>query len=217
MKSAQADIASLLAIWIRGWALVRGLPAPVALSDGAWRVDVNQPDQLTRYVLPDGKTGLAAGLAHELRTPATWLKVCAEREELAAVLPPHWKMSDQRTFMRLALAETAAPPISAGLSLSLTEAGPVTQAALKTGAGKTAAHGNLIILGRHAVFDQIGTDADFRRRGLGRAIMQALAERALARGASEGLLVATEAGRHLYLALDWRVLAPYASAYIPYP
>jgi len=71
------------------------------------------------------------------------------------------------------------------------------------------------MLGSHAVFDQIGTEAAFRRQGLGRVVMQALANRALARGAGEGLLVATEAGRQLYLGLDWHILSPYTSAFIP--
>jgi GNAT superfamily N-acetyltransferase len=208
-------IASLLAVWIRGWALVRGLPAPVALAEGAWRVDVNQPDQLVRYVLPDGKIDLAAQLAREVCAPASWLKVCAERDALAAVLPPHWEMSDQRFFMSMPLTETAEPSVPDGFSLSLIEAGQTTRAVLSTATGRQAANGNLVMLGGYAVFDQIGTEAEFRRRGLGRVIMQALAKRALVRGASIGLLVATEAGRQLYLTLDWRDLSPYASAFIP--
>lgn len=215
MKNDNLDIAALLAIWIRGWALVRGLPAPAPMGEGVWRVDVNQPGQLVRYVLPDLKAKLLVELAHEQRTPASWLKVCAQRDDLAALLPPPWQMSDQRYFMSLPLAGKTDFAVSAGFALSLTETGPTTRAILRTLDGKQAADGNLILLGSHAVFDQIGTDEAFRRRGLGRTIMQALAERAQARGANTGLLVATEAGRHLYLTLGWHTLSPYASAFIP--
>lgn len=215
MHSPASDITTLLPIWVRGWALTRGLPAPVAIPGGAWRVDVGQPDQLVRYVVPDGKPELVARLAREMHLPATWLKICDGPDAVSPLLPPHWELSDLRHFMRAGLVETAQLAVPSGFTLSLTEAGPVTHALLATSTGQQAAHGNLIMLGRHAVFDQIGTEAAFRRQGLGRVVMQALANRALARGATEGLLVATEVGRQLYLTLNWRILSPYTSAFIP--
>ena len=217
MTLETADIAALLATWIRGWALVRGLPAPIALPDEAWRVDVGQADQLVRYVIPDSKLALVTRLAGELHQPATWLKICAAPDEIAPLLPPPWALSDLRWFMRIALAAPADPAVPAGFTLSLIEAGPVTSAIIRTGAGQPAAGGNLIMLGRQAVFDQIGTETAFRRLGLGRLVMQSLADHAVVRGADEGLLVATETGKQLYLALDWQVLSPYTSAFIPLP
>ena len=210
-------IDTLLPTWIHGWALVRGLAAPIALPEGVLKVEVGEPDQLVRYVISDSKANQVARLARELQEPATWLKVCAERETVAALLQPHWKLGEQRYFMRTALAETPAATVPAGFTLSLTEAGPVTRAVVHTTAGLQAADGNLIVLGHRAVFDQIGTGAAFRRQGLGRLVMQSLANHALARGADEGLLVATEAGRQLYLTLAWKTLSPYTSAFIPAP
>ena len=215
MPAPISDISALLPIWVRGWALARGLPAPVATPEGAWRVDVGQPDQLVRYVIPDGKPELVTKLARELHAPTTWLKVCAAPDTVSPLLQPHWQLSDLRHFMRADLAETPALPVPPGFTLSLTEAGPMTRALLRTGSGQQAANGKVIMLGSHAVFDHIGTEAAFRRQGLGRVVMQALANRALARGAGEGLLVATEAGRQLYLGLDWHILSPYTSAFIP--
>ena len=210
-----ADIAPLLATWIRGWALVRGLPAPVAVHDGAWKVDVGLPDQLVRYVIPDGKPELVAQLSRELRAPATWLKICAAPDAVTALLPSHWEMSELRYFMRTTLVETANLSVPSGFALSLTETGAVTRAVVTTNSGQIAADGNLIMLGRQATFDQIGTGAAFRRRGLGRLVMQSLANHAKKRGAAEGLLVATAAGQQLYLTLDWQTLSPYTSAFIP--
>jgi GNAT superfamily N-acetyltransferase len=62
------------------------------------------------------------------------------------------------------------------------------------------------------VFDQIVTDEAHRRLGLGTVVMlnlDAVAEQA---GATDRLLVATEAGRALYERLGWTVLAPWSTA-----
>ncbi|MGY5128538.1 GNAT family N-acetyltransferase [Streptomyces nigrescens] len=54
------------------------------------------------------------------------------------------------------------------------------------------------------VFDMIGTEPAHQRRGLGRAVMTALAGRAVERGARQGVLVASPDGRALYEAMGWR-------------
>jgi GNAT superfamily N-acetyltransferase len=77
------------------------------------------------------------------------------------------------------------------------------------------ARGRIALLDQTALFDQIAADESHRRKGLGRAVMQALAGAALARGASQGLLSATDMGRSLYEAIGWSVHSPYTSAVIP--
>ncbi|NHZ36198.1 GNAT family N-acetyltransferase [Massilia sp. CCM 8692] len=72
--------------------------------------------------------------------------------------------------------------------------------------------GRVVVHGTTAVFDRIETFAPHQRKGLGSALMAALDPLAQQAGVSERLLVATEAGRSLYLALGWRVLAPYSTA-----
>ncbi|AZS73665.1 hypothetical protein DDE74_24345 [Streptomyces lydicus] len=51
----------------------------------------------------------------------------------------------------------------------------------------------------------IGTEPAHQRRGLGRAVMAALAGRAVERGARQGVLVASPDGRALYEAMGWRL------------
>jgi hypothetical protein len=208
------DIASLLPIWVRGWALARGTKPAEIMPDGAIKVEVGLPDQLVRYVIPDNKLHVVERLARELTEPATWLKVCAEREQIAPLLPPRWQFSDPRFLMHATLATPYNLSVPDGYALTLTETGALTHAGISTLGGQQAAEGNLILLGRYAVFDQIGTAEAHRRKGMGRLIMQALANRALARDANQGILVATEDGQQLYRTLDWQTLSPYTSACI---
>ncbi|MGW3008427.1 GNAT family N-acetyltransferase [Streptomyces sp. NPDC001219] len=51
----------------------------------------------------------------------------------------------------------------------------------------------------------IGTEPAHRRRGLGRAVMDALARRAVERGTRQGVLVASPEGRARYEAMGRRV------------
>jgi GNAT superfamily N-acetyltransferase len=78
--------------------------------------------------------------------------------------------------------------------------------------GQTAAQGRVVLHQGCAVFDRIETHELHRRRGLATAVMAALDLLARQAGASERLLVATEAGQALYCSLGWRELSPYSTA-----
>ncbi|MGW5434869.1 GNAT family N-acetyltransferase [Streptomyces sp. NPDC004059] len=82
--------------------------------------------------------------------------------------------------------------------------GPVTVVSLHASSGEVAARGTSAVVGADAIPDRIETDAAHRRRGLGRAMMSALAEAAVAQGARTGLLIASEEGQRLYSSLGWR-------------
>ena len=71
-----------------------------------------------------------------------------------------------------------------------------------------------VSLGGSFIYDRIETAQDHRRKGLGAAVMIALAS-ARKSLATPQLLVATEDGRGLYANLGWTVLAPFAAATIP--
>ncbi|WP_432247920.1 GNAT family N-acetyltransferase [Streptomyces sanyensis] len=77
--------------------------------------------------------------------------------------------------------------------------------------GSFAARGQVAPTGGTAVVDRIETSAAHRRRGLGRLVVHALCEDALARGATTGVLGGTPDGRALYEALGWRAEAPLVS------
>lgn len=81
--------------------------------------------------------------------------------------------------------------------------GPVTFVSLHAPSGEVAARGSIAVVGGDAIADRIETDAAHRRRGLGRAMMSALAEAAVSQGARTGLLIASEEGQRLYSSLGW--------------
>lgn len=60
------------------------------------------------------------------------------------------------------------------------------------------------------VIDRVATHPDFRRRGLGHALMTGLMDHAHARGARRALLLSTQAGEKLYSAMGFETLATVA-------
>ena len=74
--------------------------------------------------------------------------------------------------------------------------------------GELAASAQLAVVEDCAVPDKVETLAAHRRRGLGGAMMTALADAAVELGARRGLLMASTEGRALYTALGWETLCP---------
>ncbi|QNE23121.1 GNAT family N-acetyltransferase [Kribbella qitaiheensis] len=70
-------------------------------------------------------------------------------------------------------------------------------------AGGVAARGMVGVVGMDAVMHDIHTEPAHRRRGLGSVVMAALSRRAVERGATTGLLMATYDGVQLYRRLEW--------------
>ncbi|MBC6981287.1 GNAT family N-acetyltransferase [Caulobacter sp. 17J80-11] len=200
----------LVAAWVKGWALARGTPAPVAEADG-WRVDVGWPDQQARYVFA-GLSERLAGLAAEIDRPFVLLKACAAPEAVAAVLPPGWSVRPPGFFMSCDGPQTGAGVAPDGYALEQAQEGPVAVVRLRAPDGTEAAIGRMVVADGRAIYDRIVTQQAHRRRGCGRAVMAALRAEADARGAAQGVLVATAEGRWLYEALGWRLHTPYSTA-----
>ncbi len=200
---------ALLERWLCGWSLARGVPLP-RREGGGLVVEVGAPDQLRRHVFVDAGAALQA-CAAGIDAPRIFLKATVDSATLRAALPPRWQIESPRYLMCCDGPLPPCPPPPGYILRSGREHGALT-IQLLDGAGAVAAAGKLVIKDGCAVFDQIETAAAHRRRGLGRALMAALDALACAAGVDERLLVATEAGRSLYLALGWRTLAPYATA-----
>nr|WP_223184353.1 GNAT family N-acetyltransferase [Streptomyces sp. CBMA152] len=107
-------------------------------------------------------------------------------------------------FMTTDLAEHPQHVPAAPYEREVRTEGAVTVVSLYDSSGEVAARGTIAVVGADAVADRIETDAAHRRRGLGRAMMSALAEAAVAQGARTGLLIASEEGQRLYSSLGWR-------------
>ncbi|MBC7594049.1 MAG: hypothetical protein H7288_08945 [Kineosporiaceae bacterium] len=67
-----------------------------------------------------------------------------------------------------------------------------------------AAAGNLAIVDHDVIFDRVETMPRFRRRGLGRFVMQSLSSWAIQHEADTGILAASGDGQALYETLGWQ-------------
>lgn len=198
--------------WVKGWTLARGTPPPVEDS-GGWRVDVGWPDQRMRYVFARLAPEILS-LAGRIADPWIFLKACVPVEELRRFLPPVWSVRPPG-FMMTWDEPMRAVMTPAGYSLELVDARTVSVARIRAATGEEAAIGRVALSGGFAIYDRIETHPDHRRRGLGRAVMGALASVAVSRGGTRGVLVATAQGRLLYESLGWRMHSPYATAFLP--
>ncbi len=197
----------LLAAWAAGRSMSRGLPAP--MRDGeAIRVDTGSPTETRRYIFATPTPAITA-LAATVAEPRILIKLCAPLTELMALLPGSWREHPQAYFMACDGPMRGGIPLPPGYTLTVDRDGDVLAARITAADGTLAARGRAV---RHAglfVYDQIATHPAHRRRGLGGAIMRALATH---RGDARQVLTATAAGHALYTSLGWSVLSLYSTA-----
>ena len=205
----------LIEAWLRGRSVSRGLPQPVPDSGGL-RVDSGLPNETRRYLFARPVNGLRE-LGELICEPRIPLKLCDTPNILRSYLPARWQIFPQNFVMIChepcsVAAPTPRPP--EGYQLKLRTESFVTEACILSAAGELAASGYAAHYGDTFVYDRILTAENHRRKGLGTAVMAALAS---ARPAStrRQVLVATPQGRDLYLSLGWTDYAPYTSAAIP--
>jgi GNAT superfamily N-acetyltransferase len=174
-----------------------------------FRIDVGLPKQVARYVLLDADEAAVRKVGASVTVPNTWLKAFIAPKAVASWLPPGWTEGDPGFLMATDLRSsvTRAPD---GYALTIGTEGGVTFVRVLAADGSLAAHGQIAVTGESAVVDLVETDPAHQRRGLGSLVMRALANDAVAQGASTGVLGATTEGRALYEALGWRVHAPLA-------
>ena len=201
---------NLLDRWLTGWSLARGLPLPTHYGGGLV-VEVGWPEQLRRHVFVEAGRQLRK-CAAQIHDPFIYLKAAVDPEQMRLALPAHWKIESPRYLMYrpTAMGGSVTPPADYVANVEVEHAAYVVRLVVPT--GQTAASGRVVLHRGTAVFDRIETLEPYRRRGLATALMFALDALAEKAGVSERLLVATEAGRALYISLGWRVLAPYSTA-----
>lgn len=213
MERTSPPLAELVRRWQHGWGVACGLD-PADEADGALHVLSGQPGRhLESIVLDaDGDPGSlrlhaaqVAGSAH-----SDWLTVpttapAAVEEVLSS---EGLRLAPAREhFMRTDLAAHPRRPAAPEYGVELDRDGPVLAARITDERGDPAAHGVMVVHGDVAVAHNIATYRSHRRRGLGGALMSALAREAVRLGAGTGLLTASRQGRHLYTALGWTRLA----------
>lgn len=190
---------SLLDRWLTGWSLSRGLPLPTQ-EGGGLMVEVGWPDQLRRHVFVDAGRELCECAAN-IHDPFIYLKAAVDPDQMRSALPARWQIENPGYLMHrpTAMARSVTPPAGYFASVEVEQGTYVVRFADST--GQTAASGRVVMNRGTAVFDRIETLEPHRRKGLGAALMCALDALAEQAGVSERLLVATEAGRALYIRL----------------
>ncbi|MER5352321.1 GNAT family N-acetyltransferase [Kitasatospora sp. NPDC002551] len=207
----EPTVNELVREWVEGWIVSRGAADPVDEPWG-WTVDVGQPRQVARHVLPEPTEADVRKLVAATTAPWTWLKLFADDDTVRPWLGPGWCFDVPGYLMSVPLA-AGHPAVPAGYTLTSWWRGDVVRVLVRTGDGRFAARGQLAVTGTTAVADQIETDPEHRRRGLGSLVMRILQDAGHRRGAVTGLLVGTPEGRALYTALGWRERATMASLY----
>ncbi|MFG2373168.1 GNAT family N-acetyltransferase [Streptomyces sp. NPDC048504] len=198
--------------WLDGWTVARSLPEaePVEPAGDGLRSKCDQPGrEVEVFALradeePESLARLAAAVAAARQT--TWLTVPTLRPDtvesvigaagLELLRRSEWLMTTK-------LTEHPQHAPAAPYESEVCTEGPVTVVSLRGPSGEVAARGTIAVVGTDAIADRIETDEAHRRRGLGRAMMSALAEAAVSQGARTGLLIASEEGQRLYSALGW--------------
>ncbi|WP_433393455.1 GNAT family N-acetyltransferase [Micromonospora sp. KLBMP9576] len=204
-------VPELMTAWVRGWAVSRGTPAPVAVP-GGFRVDVGLPGHRVRHVLHTYDADALGRLGRTLTAPGTWIKVSGDPAGLRAALPDAWTMDVAGHLMSAPLTcGTVEPPAS--YAIRVVAEGEVVVARVLDATGRQAARGQLARAGEFGIVDQVETDPAHRRRGLGRVVMRALCDDAARRGMRTGILVATDDGRALYATIGWTVRSAVSGAF----
>ncbi|MEU9979938.1 GNAT family N-acetyltransferase [Streptomyces sp. NPDC050856] len=199
---------AITSVWVRGWAVSRGTPAPVVEPWG-YRIDVGLPHHVFRHVLPEPDEVSVRELCEAVTRPGAWLKVLARPEEVAGWITPGWTVPDDPGFLMFtALRPAPAPALPPGYARETSWYDGVFRVRFLATDGALAARGQLAPTGHTAVVDQIETYPGHRRRGLGRAVMRVLETAGARAGAVTGVLAATTQGRALYRALGWRYQGP---------
>ncbi|WP_247721300.1 GNAT family N-acetyltransferase [Streptomyces sennicomposti] len=205
--------AGLIGRWLDGWTVARSLPEaePVEPAGDGLRSKCDQPGrEVEVFALradeePESVARLAAAVATARQV--TWLTVPTLRPDtVEAVVGAAGLELVQRSewLMTTDLTEHPQHEPAAPYEREVRTEGPVTVVSLHAPSGEMAARGTIAVVGGDAIADRIETDAAHRRRGLGRAVMSALAEAAVSQGARTGLLIASQEGQRLYSTLGWR-------------
>jgi hypothetical protein len=202
--------AKIVEHWVCARCLAKGLPQPVA-DRGGWRVDTNTEEERRRFVFAHPDPGITE-LASEIVETRVFLKLAGPDQALMALLPERWKLQEARTMMIRLRDDPLPPELPAAFGAVVSRQNGANHVEIRTADGELAASGSSAVFQNVYTYDSIETRPQFRRRGLGIAVMRILGD--FRPKDSIELLVATEEGSHLYTRLGWSLYSPYATAVI---
>ena len=202
-----SDLAALMTRWLGGWTTSRGYAMSSDDADSA-TVHVSSPGREVEHVALSESAAVHASLVarsigrpgHCVTLPTSDRQATERLVRQAGYVPldPEWLMARPLADHPAATAPDEFEVVHSSR--------PGVHVVKVVGPGGLAAKGQIAVVGRDAVADRIFTMPSYRRRGLGRVVMGALAGTAAAHAAVDGILVASADGRALYAALGWRVV-----------
>jgi GNAT superfamily N-acetyltransferase len=212
----------LLRRWERGWGLCRGLPGPTERGDGAAALEVvlGLPGREREVFALGDEAELVSNLAAEVAGAPVpvWLTVTTQQPDEAAKLLEYAGLNlfdEWKLLMSIELRNHPDATAPAEYRLETVSDGVLEYARVIDADGNLAARGMMAVVGADAVMHDIHTDPAHRRRGLGSVVMALLSRRAVERGATTGLLMATTEGAYLYGELGWLTEATMLTATTP--
>ena len=196
--------------WLRARSVARGLPQPYP-AHGGWCVETNSLSEHRRYLFAYASDGLRA-LAASTFDPHIMLKLCDDSAALKALLPDRWELLKPAEMMVRSDCDPCRLPV--GFRAEVSSTNGINCVQLFAAGGAVAASGYAAEGFGVYCYDRIVTEAVYRRRGLGRVVMQCLYE--LRRDPhSTQILTATQMGRNLYVATGWSTYSAFTTAHIP--
>ncbi|MEO8672197.1 MAG: GNAT family N-acetyltransferase [Tahibacter sp.] len=216
-RTSEVNTNQLLVAWVHGWAISRRTAAAIKLPNGCFKIHVGVQGHVARYILPGSDLSEIRSVATDIVEPGTWLKAAAPPNVVSAVLPEWWSVQAAEYLMGSALTAEVAARVPTDYQLSIQTEEMAATATLTHASGELAATARVGISGTFAIFDQVVTEPNHRRKGLGSVVMQSLRNHAISMRAVTGVLVATEDGLALYRALGWYLSTPMTAAVIPVP
>lgn len=201
--------------WAFGYCAARGYGHPVAATKppSLW-FEAGKPDQTGRFILADASGEAAAAAFATVEAPHIYVDTAAPRDAILPHIPGGWQVRDPMWLMAAGIDTQAARP-TPDFTIEIDEGADRFEAVARHADGALAARGVIGIHGTLAVYDQIVTEPQFARRGLGSAIMTELGRLAAHRGVTESLLVATADGKALYERLGWTLRSDIVSVISP--
>ncbi|MGW0290656.1 GNAT family N-acetyltransferase [Streptomyces tuirus] len=202
--------------WVNGWVVSRGAAPPLAEPWG-WTIDMGLYGHVTRHVCGATGEGLDEATVRKVAGAVTgegvWLKAFRDPSVVAGWLDDGWWIDPEPGFlMRVPLTPDGAAAVPEGYRLREWSRGGVTRVMVAAPDGSLAARGQIAPTGETAVVDRVETAPGHRRKGLGGVVVRTLQNAAVRQGARTGVLAGTPAGRGLYEALGWEVVALLTSA-----
>ncbi|MBR7835272.1 hypothetical protein KDL01_18505 [Actinospica durhamensis] len=215
------NLEDLIRRWHLGWRASRDLPAAVASDDMLWIHCAQAKREFEALALradedPESIARIAARVL--ITKERTWLTVATRSLEgtLAAVEAAGLEVLHRsETLMGTDLTGQSRRPLDGAYTCDVRVEGSAIHVEILDGSGDVAARGQIGLAGADAVADRIETMSEHRRRGLGGVVMSTLAAEAVARGARNGLLIASADGQRLYSTLGWDRLADVVIAQAP--